>query len=216
MKRLWFLLAGFLLYAVLVVLAGFVLHLQGARLALFDGLLILLGAAACAVIYWYLKRVGPPAVQPGNAAEAGTLEALVRDADAKLRQSGRPDLKSLAALPLIYVIGDENSAKTQTVLKSGLELELLAGQIFRDQAVTPTQTVNIWLAGSAAVSEAGGALFRQPALWERLIQLRAPGKLGAALSRSALQPTGLLSSASAWSASWRRPPRSRFGRWRRR
>ncbi|MEO6816745.1 MAG: ImcF-related family protein, partial [Edaphobacter sp.] len=69
----------------------------------------------------------------------------------------------------------------------------LAGQVYSaggpGQTIAPTQTANIWLTGSAAVVEAGGALLRQPALWQRLVKLTAPGKLGAALSKSALQPT---------------------------
>ena len=92
-------------------------------------------------------------------------------------------------MPLIYVIGDENSAKTQAILQSGLDPEVLAGQVYRDQAISPTQMANIWLTGSAAIVEAGGALLRQPALWQKLVKLTAPGKIGAAFSKSALQPT---------------------------
>jgi len=49
-----------------------------------------------------------------DTPDAINLSNLLRDADAKVRQSGRAGAKSLASLPLIYVIGDENSAKTQT------------------------------------------------------------------------------------------------------
>ena len=41
-------------------------------------------------------------------------------------------------MPLIYVIGDENSAKTQTVLQSGLDPELLVGNVFQDGLIVPT------------------------------------------------------------------------------
>lgn len=191
MKRLWLVVLGFVVYLALVIGLGFLLHLPGARLGLFIGILALLGLVACIFILWYLKKLEPAAATgaPSSAADLGNLDAQVRSADAKLKQATKAGAKSLAALPLIYVIGDENSAKTQTILQSGLDPELLSGEVYRDQAVAPTQTTNIWLTGQAAVVEAGGALLRQPALWQRLVKLTAPGKLGAALSKSALQPT---------------------------
>ena len=94
-----------------------------------------------------------------------------------------------ARCPLIYILGDENSAKTQTVLQSGLDAELLAGQLHRDGQIAPTPLANIWFTGTAAVVEAGGALLRQPGLWQRLVRLTQPSKIGAAFSRGALQPT---------------------------
>ncbi len=191
MKRLWIVLLGFVVYLLLVVGAGFLLHLQGSKLILFIVILGVLGAIACGVILWYLKKIAPPADAgaESSAIDLGNLDALLRDADAKLKQAGRTGAKSLSAMPLIYVIGDENSAKTQTILQSGLDPEVLAGQVYRDQAIAPTEMANIWLTGSAAIVEAGGTLLRQPALWQKLVKLTAPGKIGAAFSKSALQPT---------------------------
>ncbi len=187
MKRLLYTLLGFVVYVALVVGLAFLLHLDGRKFWLFIVILSLLGAVACGVILWYLRKINPPEAT-ANETDLGNLDALVRDADAKLKQANR-GAKSLAAMPLIYVIGDENSAKTQTILQSGLDPELLAGQVYRDQTLQPTQAANIWLTGTAAIVEAGGALLRQPALWQRLVKLTAPGKLGTALSKSALQPT---------------------------
>jgi type VI secretion system protein ImpL len=190
-KRIWLVLLGLVIYLLLIVGAGFLLHLQSSKLVLFIVILALLGAAACAVILWYLKKIAPPGASgaTSSATELGNLDALLRDADTKLKQAGRVGAKSLAAMPLIYVIGDENSAKTQTILQSGLDPEVLAGEVYRDQAIAPTEMANIWLTGSAAVVEAGSALLRQPALWQKLVKLTAPGKIGAAFSKSALQPT---------------------------
>ena len=197
MKRILYTLLGFVLYLALVIAIAFLIHLEGHKLVLFIVILGLLGALACAVILWYLNKISPKNTgDPASSTELTNLDALLRDADAKLKQANRPGIKSLASMPLIYVIGDENSAKTQTILQSGLEPELLAGQVYAPsvsgqsgQTIAPTQMANIWLTGSAAVVEAGGALLRQPALWQRLVKLTAPGKLGAALSKSALQPT---------------------------
>ena len=190
MKRILYTLLGFVLYLALVVGIAFLLHLEGKKLALFIIILAVLGAAACAFILWYLKKITPASTgDPSSATDITNLDALLRDANNKLKLANRPGIKSLASMPLLYVIGDENSAKTQTILQSGLDPELLAGQVYRDQNLLPTQMANIWLTGSAAIVEAGGALLRQPALWQKLVKLTAPGKLGAALSKSALQPT---------------------------
>lgn len=136
MKRIWLVVLGFVLYLALVIGVGFLLHLPTQRTVLFIVILGLLGAAACAVIIWYLNKISP-AGEPANAADQSNLDSLIKDADNKLKQANRPGIKSLAQLPLIYVIGDENSAKTQTILQSGLDPELLAGQVYRDQSIVP-------------------------------------------------------------------------------
>ncbi len=189
MKRVWIVIISLLVYIALVVGASYLLHMEGKRFLLFNLLLILLGMAAAAVAIWYFKKVLPAPAEAAGSAETGMLDSLIRDADSKLKQANRPGVKSLASLPLVYVIGDENSAKTQTILQAGLDPELLAGQVYRDSAVVPTPVANIWLSGTSAIVEAGGALLRQPALWQRLVRLTAPGKLSTALSKNALQPT---------------------------
>src|SRR5579862_898334 len=191
MKRFWICALIFVVYVALVVAAGFLLHFEGTRLLLFCLILLLLGAVALAIVLWYLNSITPKAdpIEAANSADSANLDALIRDANQKLKQSGRGSAKSLAQMPVIYIIGDENAAKTQTVLQSGLDAELIAGQIYRDQNLVPTQLVNIWYTGSAAFVEAGGKLLRDSALWQRLVRLTQPEKIGAALSKTALQPT---------------------------
>jgi type VI secretion system protein ImpL len=190
-KRYWVSALIFVLYIALVIVAGFLLHFEGTKLVLFCLVLILLGALALAVVLWYLKKIAPPtdSLEAASSIDSGNLDALIRDANKRLKQAARGDARSLAQMPLIYIVGDENAAKTQTVLQSGLDPELIAGQIYRDQSLVPTQLVNIWYTGSAALVEAGGKLLRDPGLWRRLVRLTQPGKLGTALSRKALQPT---------------------------
>jgi class 3 adenylate cyclase len=122
-----------------------------------------------------------------NAADMANLATLVRDAESKLRQSERAGAKSLNALPLVYVIGANDSAKTRTVLQSGLDAELLAGQVFRDDELAPTSLVNIWSTGKAAIVEASGTLLKDSALWLKLVRLTEPGKVKTAVS--SVQPT---------------------------
>jgi type VI secretion system protein ImpL len=186
MKRV---LAGsliFVVYLACVVAAAFALHFSGSKFVFFCIVLGLLGGATIAFAVWYMSRMGSePAGSEGS--DSINLEALLRDAERKLRTS-RLGVKSLAAVQIIYIVGEDNSAKTQTVLQSGLDAELLAGNLFRDGVVAPTQLANIWLAGSSVIVEAGGALLRQPALWQRLIKATRPGKLGSVFAKDSRQP----------------------------
>jgi type VI secretion system protein ImpL len=188
MKRVLIGILLFLLYLALVIGAAFLLHFEGTKLVLFIVILGLLGALTTVFVVWYLNKLNAASGQSNgpDTPDAINLSNLIRDADAKVRQSGRSGAKSLASLPLIYVIGDENSAKTQTVLQSGLEPELLVGNVYRDGIVVPTQLANLWLAGNYVIAEAGGALLRQPPLWQRLVHATIPARLGSVFGDSRL------------------------------
>jgi type VI secretion system protein ImpL len=190
MKRILIGVLIFVLYLALVIVGAFALHFEGARLVLFCLILGLLGALAITFVLWYLHKLSGGSAQAGgpDTPDAINLSTLLRDADARIRQAARAGAKSLAAMPLIYVIGDENSAKTQTVLQSGLDPELLAGNVFRDGLVVPTQLANLWLAGNSVLVEAGGALLRQPPLWLRLVRATIPARLGSVFSSDSRLP----------------------------
>ena len=176
----------FIVYLGCVIAAAFVLHFSGSKFALFCVVLGLLGGATIAFAIWYMSRVTSEAA-PGGGGDSINLDALLRDANRKLLTS-RLGIKSLAAAQVIYLVGEDNSAKTQTILQSGLDAELLAGNVFRDGMVAPTQLANIWLSGSSVIVEAGGALLQQPALWQRLMRATRPGKLGSIFAKSGSQP----------------------------
>jgi type VI secretion system protein ImpL len=186
MKRVLIGVLIFVLYLACVIAAAFALHFAGTKFAFFCIVLGLLGGATIAFAIWYMSRVSGEAAQTGGS-DFVNLDALLRDADRKLRTS-RLGVKSLAAAQIIYIVGEDNSAKTQTVLQSGLDAELLAGNLLRDGVVAPTQLANIWLAGSSVIVEAGGSLLQQPALWQRLIKATRPGKLGSLFAKAAVQP----------------------------
>jgi type VI secretion system protein ImpL len=178
----------FLVYIALVVFGGFALKFEGTKLILFCVILGLFGALAIGFVVWLLGKSsgGSASFAGGDTPDAINLNAVLRDADAKVRQAARAGAKSLAGLPLIYVIGDENSAKTQTVLQSGLDPELLAGNVYQDGQIVPTQLANLWLAGNYVLAEAGGALLRQPPLWLRLVRATIPARLGSVFGDSRL------------------------------
>jgi type VI secretion system protein ImpL len=179
----------FLIFLGLVIGLAFLIGLSGSKFAIFVGVLALVGLiATIAGAIYKIKAIDGDAPPTANEVDMNNLEALVKAAEARLKQ-GKAAAKSLGAMPLVYILGDLNAGKTQTVLQSGLDAELLAGQVNRDGLVPPTELANIWFTQHAAVVEAGGTLLRQPGLWYRLISLTAPSKLGAALSKNALQPT---------------------------
>ncbi len=173
---------AFVVYIALVIWIAFALHFTGTKLILFCAILGLLGAAIIGFVLWFTRPRGAAISGDANASDAANLAALLRDADAKVRKANRAGAKTLAALPLLYIVGDENSAKTQTILQAGLDPELLAGNVYQDGAVVPTSLANIWLTSSAALVEAGGPLLKQPGLWQRLVKATVPPQLGSALS----------------------------------
>jgi type VI secretion system protein ImpL len=188
MKRVLIGILIFVLYMALVVGGAFALHFEGTKLILFCVILGLVGALTIVFVVWYLAKASGESSGGGglDTPDGVNLNTLLRDADSKVRQAGRAGAKSLASLPLIYVIGDENSAKTQTVLQSGLDPELIAGNIYRDGLVAPTQLANIWLAGNYVLVEAGGAMLRQAPLWLRLVRSTIPARLGSVFGDSRL------------------------------
>jgi type VI secretion system protein ImpL len=188
MKRILIGILIFLVYMALIVWAAFGLHFEGTKFVLFLVILGLLGALTLAFVLWYLNKLDRASGKSSgpDTPDSINLGNLLRDADAKIRQTNRAGAKSLAALPLIYVIGDENSAKTQTVLQSGLDPELIAGNVYQDGVIVPTQLANLWLAGSYVLVEAGGALLRQPPLWQRLLRATIPARLGSIFGDSRL------------------------------
>ena len=189
MKRILIGIAIFVLYLALVIGGAFLLHFEDTKFWLFIVILGLLGALVLGLVLWLLHKSSAGSAGGGaDSPDAINLNTLLRDAETRVRQANRVGVKSLASLPLIYVVGDENSAKTQTVLQSGLDPELLAGNVFRDGLVVPTQLANIWLAGNYVVAEAGGALLRQPGLWLRLIKATLPARLGSAFSKDSRLP----------------------------
>jgi type VI secretion system protein ImpL len=190
MKRVLIGVLVFVLWMACVLGLAFMLHFSGSRFALFCIVLGLLGAAAIAVAIWWQAR---GAGGLGGGADSTNpafvnLNAILRDADSKLKASSR-GARSLASSPIIYVLGDDNSAKTQTVMQSGLDAELLAGNLYRDGAIAPTDLVNIWLAGSAVIVEAGGPLLKNPPLWLRLVRATQPGRIGSVFASNPQQPT---------------------------
>ena len=167
--------------------SGSALGLAGRDLWLFRGALILLGCIATIAIAWFLLRrrdKGPP--QPAD--DGGEIDAAVATAKSRLASSRQSNGGGLYKLPLILMLGPEGSTKTTLVIRSGLEPELLAGEVFRGDTVAPTRAVNIWYSQRTIFVEAGGKVSTDAARWMRLVRHLHPRRLRAALSRGAPAP----------------------------
>ena len=163
--------AGLTLWAGVAWLLGSALGLKGAQLYALRITLVVVGTIAALLAAWYYKRK-----QAGAAAEAGErvdanadVQMLLNEAEARLRQSKMVESKGIRELPTIVALGAPNSAKTTTVLRSGLDPELLSGQVYLDGNVTPTGTGNIWFSRNNILIEAGPKLVSDGDMWGKLI-----------------------------------------------
>ena len=170
---------------VLAWLVGPILGITGTELLILRILLVLLGTSAAGIIlYFYFrdKRRDAAAMKlPGGT----DLDTMLRDAERRLAAAQRPGAKSLETLPLLYILGETNSAKTTSVLKSGFDPELLAGQVYRDQDIVPTSIANFWYTQAFAFIEPGDVVRRTPALWNRLIRKTRPRAIRSAMGKQA-------------------------------
>ena len=146
-------------------------------------LYIILGLVLVALIVlvvWFLlqrKKEKAAAAASTNAADTGgagneEIDALVREAERRLSASKQGD--RLINLPIFFLVGDTGSTKTSVMLNAGLEPELLAGLVYRDNNLVPTRTANLWFARRTIFVEAGGKVPAEPAKWVRLVRKLQP------------------------------------------
>jgi len=174
----------YLVFVVVVWFGAAALHLKASDVWVFRFGLWVLGFVAAAFIVWYLLRQLAPAA-PGKTDD---IDAAMHAARAQLAASraGGKAAGTLARLPMVILLGAEGSAKTTTIVRSGLEPELLAGGgVSRDETVAPTKGVNVWYARDTVFVEAGGPLAADPGRFARLIRYLQPRRLAAVLGGGA-------------------------------
>ena len=101
-----------------------------------------------------------------------------------LRPGGRA---KIGRMPLVLLLGpegvqDDDGHQVRT------RSRLLAGEVFRGDAVTPTRSLNAWISQGTVFVEAGGRLSSDEGRWGRLIQHLLPDRLRAALSSGMQAP----------------------------
>jgi len=206
MKFSWYHLVAIAALAVVILLAWFagpMFHLAGWDRAILSIGILIIGAAVIGAFVWWASSQAPgmpkPAMSvqapgmPAMAAPAGSIsgsfapasvgpddiQLLVREAESKVASARLGHGAKLSSLRVIFMLGEAESGKTSAVLHSGLDPELLAGQVFREGSVLPTAAANFWFARKCIVVDAGSALMGEPRLWARLIHRLRPRGLGA-------------------------------------
>ncbi len=187
---------SFVLLMAMSLLGASMMHLKGPEWYMFMGLLSALGISLCGVFLYLKTRIQgtgqSAAAALGVDSSVSELDQLVRTASGKLAHSNVTQGQTIANVPLIFVMGDRGTSKTTSILQSGLEPELLAGQVYQQSEVTPTRSANIWYARGFAYVEAGGALLGDPASWVRLVKNLQPGKLKSAAGNNGHAPRAVL------------------------
>ena len=129
--------------------------------------LVLIALIVLVVVWFYLKKKKAKAAaaaeaEAADSGGAGTeeVDALVREAERRLAASKQSD--RLVNLPVFFLAGDTGSTKTSIMLNAGLEPELLAGLVYRDNNLVPTRTANLWFSRRTIFVEAGGKLPAEP------------------------------------------------------
>ncbi len=169
-------------WLVLAWLIGSIMHLTGASLSVVRISLALLGIVCVAFFFWFRLRKRKQ-TDSGDGAGGDEIDLLFRNAAAKLHQAG-----GLSRLPAIVVTGESGSTKTSVVMNSGLEPELLAGQVHQDGSVVPTRNANIWYGGGAVFVETAGSLLQDAPKWARLVGHLCPSMLRSTFAKSGQTP----------------------------
>ena len=167
--------AALILYLLLAWFAGSLMGLTGSRLWVLRAGLSLIGIIAAATFVWFRRRLKQDALLRGpNAAYFLDIDRLLNEAEDKLKKAkaGR-----LATLPIVYVLGESNTAKTTTIQHGGLHPELLAGEPERDGQIEPTASINVWAAGGAIFIDTGGKVSTNAHLWTYLLHKTQPPEL---------------------------------------
>ena len=150
---------------------------------------ILLGAVAAGIVGWWMASRRR---RSGEESAAGSpddeVDALFADARRHLAASRVAGGASIAKLPVVVLLGPSGSTKTTLLVRSGLEPELLAGEVHRGETVVPTPVANVWFSQNAVFLDAGGRLLAEPVRWHRLLRHIQPSRVAAVVSKGTQAP----------------------------
>ncbi|HEX4771845.1 MAG TPA: ImcF-related family protein [Bryobacteraceae bacterium] len=154
-------------------------------------IIMLLGALIGGAIAWYKRRGVAKTALPPGAAPPDTFNdfaSVLDESERKLATSPQTANFRLNNLPVIMLTGPPGAAKTTVVLQSGLDPELLAGQVHQDGEIASTSIANIWLSSRAALVEAGPAIQSDISTWQMLAKRLQIGKFKSAMTRTPAAP----------------------------
>ena len=185
MNKSWSWLAAIGVLAVFLA-AGFgltsVIGLVAKKALIFRLVFVLLGvAAAILTLILLLRRAASRPQAPADGTDDINLAFV--GAQARLRASGSAPESRIGRLPLILVMGPQGSTKSSIVTHSGVDAELLHGEVFRGDTVIPTDPVNVWYTQGTVVVEAGGRLLDDQGRWSALVSHIRASRFAAVVGR---------------------------------
>jgi len=180
--------AALMVWLLLAWFAASLFRLQGADLWIFRGGLALIGILGFVGFLWLWSRKDRESVQGSARGPAGDTDILFQELENRLQSSSLGRAGKVAGLPVILMIGEPETTKTSTIVHSGLDAELLAGQAFQDNAVVPTRCVNFWYARGTVFVDPAGGLLNDSAARIHLIRKLAPVRLASILGRTDQAP----------------------------
>jgi type VI protein secretion system component VasK len=133
-------------------------------------------------------RLPPPPPSPRPAAPAvrrgvppddpitQELNSLIAEANRRLAislpRTEQGEIPTVATLPLYLVVGRDGAGKTTAVLRSGVDLRLLAGEAVHEDDVVPTRLCNLWYAEGALFADLSSRIFTESSdTWERVLRV---------------------------------------------
>lgn len=141
-------------------------------------IVVVLAILVLGVVYFLQQRkkkrqAAMLAAEEESVPSDDEVAVLVRDAENRLAAAKIEGAKA-AHLPVYLLLGDVGSAKTNVMLRSGLDPELVAGQVYEQGNVTPTRSANIWYTRRSLFVEVSGRLVADPTNLKKLAQKLAP------------------------------------------
>jgi type VI secretion system protein ImpL len=184
-------LGGLLVWLLLSFATSKLLPLKGHDTWILFAALALVGVIAAAVLVWWAQRKAAAGGDAGTEAlePQDELAQLLAEAEGKLAASRQ--LKRAARfgnLPVFLILGPASSGKTTTIVQAGIEPELLSGQVYQDNQITPTRLANLWFARQSVLVEPARPVLSDRKRWLSLIRRIQPGRLTATVERGGQAP----------------------------
>src|SRR5271154_3585504 len=175
-----------------------IFHAVGTNAIVLRGGILLLGViAVIGLLLWARSSMSQlPGSEEGSAPQAGAsggaasqdIDILVREAAGKVAAARLAAGAKLSSLPAVFLLGETGAGKTSAMDQSGLDAELLAGQVYQESSVVPTRVANLWYARKTVFVEAGGPLMDDAGSWVRLVKHFVPGRFRSIFGGASLAP----------------------------
>jgi type VI secretion system protein ImpL len=134
---------------------------------------------------------GGSAAPPVAASGSKAVDDVFREANNCLKLAKKMKGASVASLPAFLIVGPQGAGKTNVMVHSGLDPELLAGQVYQGAEVRPTATLNIWLARQVVFIEIPASFATDANALKAIVKHLMPRGIGPAFSKDR-PPRGFL------------------------